>query len=95
MVFLLKLKAYAWAIGAALLGALAFIGRMKMLKHQRDEARTRANVAEARVHIHKVEKRIKKKEKESLQTSLKEVEEKIKEDRIEDLDNLINPNDDW
>lgn len=95
MGLLLKLKAYAWAIGAALLAALAFIGRLKTLEHQRDKARQRANVAEAKVHINKVEKEIKKKEEKKLSSSLEEVERKIKEGKVEELDNLINPNDNW
>lgn len=93
MVYLLKLKAHAWAIGAAILSALAVYGRLKVLEEQRDKARIRANTAEARVHINKVEKEIKKKEDISLQTSLKEVEEKVKEKKFEGLDNLSNPND--
>lgn len=93
MAFLLKLKAYAWLVGAAILSALAVFGRLRMLEAQRDKARIRANTAEARVHINKVEKEIKKKEELSLQTSLKEVEEKIKEKKFEGLDNLSNPND--
>lgn len=92
MAFLLKLKAYAWWLGAAILSILAVIGRLKMLEHQRDKARHRAHTAEARVHINKVEKEIEKKEKESLQASLKEVEEKVKEKEFEGLDNLSDPN---
>ena len=47
MGFLFKLKAGAWAIGAA---ALAFAGlfiKLKFITHQRDKANARAVVAEA------------------------------------------------
>ena len=47
MGFLLKLKAGAWALGAA---ALAFAGlfiKLKFVEHQRDKANARAVVAEA------------------------------------------------
>lgn len=93
MGLLLKLKGYAWAIGAAILSILAIFGRMKMLENQRDKARVERDVAKAKVHVYRVEKKIKKKNKEELSSSLKEVERKIKEGKIEELDNLINPND--
>jgi len=93
MALLLKLKSYAWAIGAAILSILAVFGRMKMLENQRDKARVERDVAKAKVHVYHVEKKIKKKNKEELSSSLKEVERKIKEGKVEDLDNLINPND--
>lgn len=95
MALLLKLKSYAWAIGAAILSILAVFGRMKMLENQRDKARVERDVAKAKVHVYNVEKKIKKKNKEELSSSLKEVERKIKEGKVEDLDNLINPNDNW
>lgn len=91
----LKLKSWAWAIGAAALAILAAIGRMSVLKQQRDSARRRADLAEARAHVADVEKRIKKKRKKELSTSLEEVERKVKEKKVEELDNLINPNDNW
>ena len=91
----LKLKSWAWAIGAAVLAILAAIGRMSVLKRQRDSARKRADLAEARAHVADVEKRIKKKRKKELSTSLEEVERKVKEKKVEELDNLINPNDNW
>ena len=93
MGLLLKLKGYAWAIGAAILSILAIFGRMKMLENQRDKARVERDVAKAKVHVYRVEKKIKKKNKEELSSSLKEVERKINEGKIEELDNLINPND--
>lgn len=93
MGLLLKLKGYAWAIGAFILSILAIFGRMKMLENQRDKARVERDVAKAKVHVYRVEKKIKKKNKEELSSSLKEVERKIKEGKIEELDNLINPND--
>lgn len=93
MGLLLKLKGYAWAIGAAILSILAIFGRMKMLENQRDKARVERDVAKAKVHVYRVEKKIKKKNKEELSSSLKEVERKIKEGKVEELDNLINPND--
>lgn len=91
----LKIKSWVWAIGAAALAILAAIGRMSVLKKQRDAARKRANVAEARAELADVEKRIKKKRKKELSTSLEEVERKVKEKKVEELDNLINPNDNW
>lgn len=64
-----------------------------MLENQRDKARVERDVAKAKVHVYRVEKKIKKKNKEELSSSLKEVERKIKEGKVEELDNLINPND--
>lgn len=93
MFLLLKLKQWAWQIGAVLLAILAVVGRMSMLKYQRDRAKIKAAVAEARVEVHKAEKRIGKKRKEELSTSLEEVERRLKEKKFEGLDNLSNPND--
>ena len=92
MVLLLKLKQWAWQIGAVLLAIAAVFLRVKTLKYQRDKARVKAAVAEARVHIGKAEKRIAKKEKENLSSSLEEVERKVKEKKFEDLKNLTDPN---
>lgn len=95
MAFLLKLKAWSWQLGAALLAVGAVVLRLSVLKHQRDVARDKANRAEAQVHINKVEKIIKKKRKEELSTSLEEVEREVKKkgEDFEGLDNLSNPND--
>lgn len=92
MAFLLRLKAWGWQLGAVVLAILAVVGRMQTLKYQRNRARIKAAIAEARVEIHKTEKRIKKKRKEDLSSSLKEEEKILKEKRFEDSD-LVNPND--
>lgn len=92
MGLLLKLKAWAWQLGAALLAIGAVVLRLSVLKHQRDVARDKANRAEAQVHINKIQKIIKKKKKEELSSSLEEVERKVKEKNFEGLDNLSDPN---
>ncbi len=47
MAFLFKLKAGAWALGAAALAFLAMFIKLKVVEVQRDKANARAVVAEA------------------------------------------------
>ncbi len=47
MGFLLKMKAGAWALGAALLAFAGLFLKLKFVEHQRDKANARAVVAEA------------------------------------------------
>jgi len=47
MGFLLKLKAGAWALGAAAFAFLGLFIKLKFVEHQRDKANARAVVAEA------------------------------------------------
>lgn len=97
MGFLVKFKAYLYAGGAAILAALAFFFRTKMLKDQRDRYKEETEVLKARVRFNKQEKKIKKENKQNLSVSLEETERKIKEKRYEDIKNLVDPNnpDNW
>jgi len=47
MGFLFKLKAGAWALGAAVLAFAGLFIKLKFVEHQRDKANARAVVAEA------------------------------------------------
>ena len=97
MVLLSLIRKWAWQLGAALLAVLAIVGRIKTLEYQRDKARHRADMADARHEVAKTSKRIEKKKKEELSSSLEEVESVIEKGKnrkdFEGLDNLNNPND--
>lgn len=99
MVLLLKLKQWAWQLGAALLLILGVVTRIKYLEHKRDKAELRAATAETAVHINKVRKQTKKKREESLRVSLEETREIIKEEKekpreeFKGLPSLSDPND--
>ena len=92
MAWLLKIKGWLYAAGAAVLAVLGFVLRIKYLENQRDKAAQNARIWEARAHVRDVEKKISKKRKEELSKSLGDLERKIEEKKFEDLD-IVNPND--
>lgn len=98
MVLLLKLKQWAWQLGALVLVVLGFVTRIKYLEHQREKAEVRAAVAEAKVHIKAVEKKVEKKRKESLRVSLEETRKTVEEEKekpreqFKGLPDLSDPN---
>ena len=97
MGLLLKSKAYLYAAGAALMAALAFFLRLKYLENSRDRARHEADIAKAQVHFHRVEKAIKKEVQKDLNKDIEDVVKKLKEERYEEIKNLLDPNnpDNW
>jgi len=94
MAFLLKIKSWLYAAGAALLAVLGFMLRIKYLEKKRDEAVADSRIWKARAIVKETERKIEKKRKKELSSSLEEEERLIKEKKYEDLD-IVNPNDDW
>ena len=91
----LGLQAKLYAFGAGLLAVLALILRMQVLKNGRDNARMERDVLKARVHVQKVNSKIKREEKVKLSSRRAELKKELsqaKED-FEGVDNFNKPND--
>lgn len=84
-----------YAIGAAILIVLAAIGRMQVLKNQRDKAKMERDVLKARVHVQRVNKKIKKEEKVKLSSRRADLKKELskKKEEFEGVSNFTDPND--
>lgn len=93
MIIFNQIKAWLWAIGAAVLAALGLFS--VTMKKQRDKARDEKEILEATVHAERTRKKIEKEKKEELSRKESEIKERIKNaTKPVDLDSLFN-NDDW
>jgi len=93
MIVWTQIKAWLWAIGAALLAALGLYS--VTLKGQRDKARRKADTLTATVHAERTRKKIEKKKDIELSRKESEIKERIKDaTKPVDLDNLFD-NDNW
>jgi len=89
------LQAKLMAFGAAVLGVLTLLLRMKVLKKQRNKARKQTDVLKARHQVIKQKRVIKRKEQERLvsrRADLKKELDKEGED-FKGVDNFSDPND--
>lgn len=89
----LKLKAWGWAIAAALIGVLA--GYAGVQKHRAGKFKDKAETLKATVNAERVRKEIEKKERDTLSLKEREIEEKVKkkDENFTGIDNLTNSND--
>lgn len=89
----LSIKAKLWGLGALILAGIGFILRLRVLEHQRDAARERANWAEAEANY----RRVKDKKEAEIDQEFSDLEARRKQD-VKDgkvPENLRNPNDNW
>jgi ribulose kinase len=91
----LKIKSKLVWVGAALLAVLAAVGRMQMLKSQRDRARAKAEVLDQQAKLQRKLKQVDKEVKKDLLLKEEDIKKKLKKKGkdFEGVDNLTNPND--
>jgi hypothetical protein len=90
----LTIKAKLALIGAVLLSVLAVFARLKLVEHQRDKQKVRADILDARLHIQKVQKKIVKEERDRLLSEEESLSKELskKGEEFEGVDNLSDPN---
>ena len=91
----LKIKSKLAWIGAALLAMLTVVGRMGMLKRQRDRAKAKAEVLEYQAKLHQKLGEIDREQKKDLLLVEEDIKKRLKKKGkdFEGVDNLTNPND--
>lgn len=91
----LKIKSSLAWIGAAILVVLAAVGRMQILKRQRDRALYTTQVLEQQIELNKRNQEIKKEVKKDLLLKEEDIKKKLKKKGkdFEGIDNLTNPDD--
>lgn len=88
----LKLKAWGWAIGAAVLAALA--GYAGIQQHRAKKFKDKAETLKATVNAERVRKEVEKKEEEKLSLKESEIKKEVKKDEhFKGVDNLTDSND--
>ena len=91
----LKIKSKLVWVGAALLAVLAAVGRIQMLKSQRDRARAKAEVLDQQAKLQRRLKQVDKEVKKDLLLKEEDIKKRLKKKGkdFEGVDNLTNPND--
>jgi hypothetical protein len=91
MVILSQLKAWGYAIGAALLAALG--GVSVYYRNKANKQKAKADTLQATVHAERTRKKIEKEKKIELSRRESEIKKEGKDENFEGFDNLTDSND--